>query len=810
MGTGNLREKLTLIKKAVFKFWSSKQKRVISFLSVAVVLFMVFVRIPKPLFDVSYATVLRSHDGKLLDAAIADDEQWRFPPLDSIPEKFKIALLLYEDEYFYSHLGVNPISIVRATRQNMSAGKIVSGGSTISMQTIRMALGNKKRTYGQKIIEILKTIKFELIYSKKSILKSYVNHAPFGSNIVGLNAASWRYFSRDPHKLSWGEIATLAVLPNNPKRIFPGNNHAELIRKRNLLLDKICSRGHFDENVLDLYKLEKIPTRIAALPNYTPHLLQRAIAEKKDGENIISTLDFDLQKKVSQTVKRHNIKLSEKEINNAAALVLDIKTGNVLAYVGNTSTSQYHAKYVDIITANRSPGSLLKPFLYAASLDEGIILPHQLIEDIPLYYNGFIPKNFDRKFRGVVKANEALTSSLNVPFINLLIHYGNEKFYHLLKKMGYNNLKYTPSHYGLSLILGTAETSLWEISSLYAGMARTYLNYQNRPLNLGYSTSDYSENSYYIKKNIKNSSSLKQHGYLSVGAIEATLTAMQQLKRPEQESGWESFLSRKKIAWKTGTSYGFKDAWSIGINDTYLVGVWVGNADGEARPDLVGSRSAAPLMFDLFRHLDGSSILQETPHGSAEDICIASGMLSKKTCPNNITQPLTDNFYAQAKKCTYHQTLKLNVEKTYQVDSNCYSTFDMVHESYFVLTPIQAWYYRKYHPNYTFPPPFSSNCTKKITHEKLQLLYPQNDAKILIPKEQSGKTGSVIFQAAHQNEKAKIFWHLDHSFIGVTEQTHQIAVKANPGRHLLTLVDDSGNEILKRFSIVSKKNRASL
>ena len=802
MGSSNLR-KLKKITWLVLKNLKTKSGKSFVFLLLILLMFVVLIRLPQPLFDEPYATLVLAADNRLLDVTIAQDHQWRFPPLDSIPLKFKTASLLYEDEYFNYHLGVNPVSLLRALHQNISSGEIISGGSTVSMQTIRMALGNKKRTYLQKLTEILLSLKLELKYSKKTIFEYYANHAPFGSNIVGLNAASWRYFSRPPHKLSWGEAAALAVLPNNPAGIYPGNNQKKLIEKRDKLLDKICAKGHLDKDKLKLYKAETIPSKIKALPNHAPHLLQRAISEGMVGKNIKTTLTYALQKKVTAAVKKHNAKMSLNQINNAAALVLEIKTGEVLAYVGNMATKESDEKYVDIVTANRSPGSLLKPMLYAAALDEGLILPRQLVQDIPIYYNGFIPKNFDRKFRGVIPADKALSSSLNVPFVHLLIDYGYKRFYHLLKKIGYTNLNNPPDHYGLSLILGTADTSLWGLTAIYAGMARAYLSYHERPLNSGYSHLDYRSNNY-LKTGAKiiKENSLNSSGLLSVEAIEATFKAMQQLKRPEQESGWESFLSVKKIAWKTGTSYGFKDAWAIGLNSDYVVGVWVGNADGEPRSDLVGVRAAAPLLFDLFRMLDGTSIVQDTPMGSPEPVCLRSGMLAKEACEPKVLQELTYNFVIKAKKCTYHVPLKLNQKETHQVNSNCYDVFDIATKNYFVLTPTQSWYYKNFHPNYEMPPPFLNSCMEKTNTSKIQILYPQKNAVISIPKEQGGKQGEIVFQAAHQNPKEKVYWHLDEAFIGATEQNHQISLNVAAGNHMLTLIDNFGNEIKQSFRIV--------
>lgn len=763
--------------------------------------------LPDPVFQTPYATTLRSQEGILLSASIARDQQWRFPQSDSIPNNFSTAIQLFEDEYFRWHPGVNPISITRAMYQNFRSKKVVSGGSTLSMQTVRMALGNQKRTYFQKFGEILSAFKLELLYSKREILKLYADHAPFGGNIVGINAAAWRYFGRSPFQLSWAEVATLAILPNDPSSIFPGKNQEALLLKRNFLLQKIASRGHMTKDELFLAMEESLPETIKPVPNDAYHLLHRAMTEGSAQQEIHSTLDASLQREVSRRLNIYSRKMAYNKIENAAAVILDIESGNTLAYVGNSTNRDNHGQHVDIINSRRSPGSLLKPFLYALSLDEGLITPHQLLPDIPVFYKGFSPKNFDKEFRGAVHADQALISSLNVPFVHLLMDFGYEKFHQRLRDIGFYTLDKPAGHYGLSLILGGAETTLWEISGAYASMARSMYRFEKRPYRSGYSPEDYHENRYRrggeieIENENENGNEGNADGFIRVASIRFALEAMQQVNRPDEENGWEQFTSARKIAWKTGTSYGLRDGWAIGLNDTYLVGVWIGNADGEGRPGLTGVGAAAPLMFELFDLLRGESHLVN-PFGLEKKMCKASGMLAGPNCPETYRLQLPD-YLQHTSSCQYHTIVHLNEDQTNQVNSSCYSVAKIHQASWFVLPPGQSWYYKKYHPGYRKLPPYQAGCEQSNEGELLALIYPDQSRKVHIPKEQGGTKGKVIFEAAHENKDARIFWHVDETFVGTTQGTHQQGIQAPEGLHTLTLIDDTGNEIRVTFEVLN-------
>ena len=424
--------------------------------------------LPSPLFKNKTSTVVEDSDGNLLSARIAEDGQWRFPQNKHVPLKFIASIIQFEDREFYSHPGINLKAIVRAVIQNIKQKKIVSGGSTITMQVIRLSRKGKSRTIFEKAIELALALRMELTYSKQEILSLYASNAPFGTNIVGIDAASWRYFGRDAQKLSWAEAATLAVLPNAPSLIYPGRNQERLRAKRNRLLDQLLKAKIISAETCELSKKEPLPGKPHPIPQTAPHLLQRAAKEGHEGERVISTLDGHLQERVNEIIENHHKILKANEIHNACAIILDVETGNVLTYVGNTDNTgkpEYESD-VDVINAPRSTGSILKPFLFASMLNDGELLSTTLIPDIPTQIAGYAPQNYNQTFDGGVPAKRALARSLNIPAVRMLQNYGIEKFNYNLKKFGMTTLTYTPDHYGLSVILGGAEGKLWDITGM--------------------------------------------------------------------------------------------------------------------------------------------------------------------------------------------------------------------------------------------------------------------------------------------------------------------------------------------------------
>jgi len=715
--------------------WIRSKKRIWLGLFVLLVLTWLFC-LPRQLFKgTPYSTVAESAEGELLGARIADDGQWRFPPCDTVPERFATALVQFEDRHFWWHPGVDPGALVRAAVDNVRSGHVVSGGSTITMQVIRLSR-QKERTLWQKCIEAVLATRLELRYSKRKILAMYASHAPFGGNVVGLEAAAWRWFGRPADELSWAEAATLAVLPNAPASMHPGKNREELLEKRNRLLLRLKEHGDISAETYEAALEEPLPDAPLPLPNWAYHYVERC----PRGVRTRSSIRLTLQKAVEAAVDRRSDDLAREGVADMAAVVMDNATGEIIAYVGNASPGRERpGVQVDIASAPRSTGSILKPFLYAAALEEGTILPRTLLPDIPVNLGGFAPQNFDRQYYGAVHADEALARSLNVPAVFLLRQYGVPKFHALLREAGLTTLTQAPEHYGLSLILGGAEGKLAEVTAAYAQLAMT------------------------------GAGAMAGNDRPSL-AIWYTMEALKEVNRPD-ELDWRLIRSVRKAAWKTGTSYGFRDAWAVGMTPAWTIGVWAGNADGHGVPGLTGARAAGPVMFDILNLLPADDRWFEEPNASPATwaaTCTDSGMLAGPDCPK--TEMLIPAAGLDSEPCPYHNTGE------------------------FVLPPAMEWYYKPHHPEYT-------GATRKQASTAVQFIYPQAGAVLSIPRQLSGEREGIVFRAAHHNENATLWWHLDNTYVGETTFRHELRLAPAPGQHTLTVVDDEGNTAAIRFTV---------
>lgn len=781
---------------------------------IGIIFFILFIlywfSLPHPLFKDPTCMVLEAEYGDLLGARIAADGQWRFPQKDTIPVKFIKAIITFEDQRFYYHPGVDPSALWRALLQNLRNGQVVSGGSTLTMQVIRLSRKDKPRNLYQKLVEMILATRLELTTSKREILSLYASNAPFGGNVVGLDAASWRYFGKQPKLLSWAEAATLAVLPNSPALIHPGRNRNALLEKRNRLLDKLLDEKEIDTLTCRLAKEESLPDKPHPLPRLAPHLLDRAYLEyvktrKTARSRIRTTLDVSLQNQVTNILQRHQALLSYNQIHNAAAIVLDIETGDVLAYVGNViGAGEEHGEQVDVIKAPRSTGSVLKPWLYALALQEGQILPHTLLPDIPTQLSGYRPENFYKKYDGMVPADQALIRSLNVPFIHLLQDYGLGKFHFQIKKMGLTTLNHPAGYYGLPIILGGAEGTLWDITGGYASMARTLQHfYQSRNQ---YNPDDFHAPTYLYSYHNSEKHDIpwqKEPSELSAAAIWAAFNTMQALERPDEEGNWQQFESSRRIAWKTGTSIGFRDAWAVGVDGRYAVGVWAGNADGEGRPGLLGVRSAAPILFDIFNRLPKGKWF-EMPYAEMTKIpvCKQSGYRATDLCEKDtIWAPKT---CLRAIACPFHQIVHLDKIKKWQVSADCESPENILNVSWFILPPVEEYYYRSKNPTYHSLPPFRSDCNVADNVSVMQLIYPKQPTQIYVPVDLNGELSRTVFTVAHRNPETIIYWHIDGEYLGSTQTFHSMELNPSEGKHKLTLVDEKGNRLEQAFEIIKK------
>jgi penicillin-binding protein 1C len=757
---------------------------------------------PLPRFRSPLATVVKARDGSLLGARIADDGQWRFPPSDSVPSRFEKALLTFEDGHFYIHPGINPVSLFKAFVSNLKAGRTVRGGSTITMQVARLSRGNRPRSYPEKILEMLMALKLEIFRSKKEILQMYAANAPFGGNTVGLEAAAWRYSGIPSSGLSWAEAAAYAVLPNAPSLVSPGKNQEKLKKRRDKLLLKIF-RSHFIDSVtLSLALDEPLPGEPLQLPSGSPHLTDYFYKNMK-GHNILTTIDPSVQAKATEIVNAHQKVLDNNQIHNSACIIEKVETGEVIAYVGNSASGDTTGDggKVDIIRSLRSTGSILKPILYAGMQYSGDILPNTLIADIPTRFPGFSPKNFDQTYSGAVTAASALSQSLNIPSVRMLQSFTSGRFLNLLRSAGFTTFEKPADYYGLSLILGGGETSLWELCGVYASFSRILDSYNKKQK---YTNADFHP-PVLLKNEIgKHGDSIKSEIPLSAASVWLTYEALQKVNRPEEESGWQYFSSSQNCAWKTGTSFGFRDAWAIGTTPEYVIAVWAGNADGEGRPGLTGVTAAAPILFDVLNFL-GSEKWFNLPAEEMTTItvCSQSGYRVGPDCPE------TKDIWAcpsglRSESCPYHRVLHLNKSRTARVSTACMPQAAIINEPWFVLSPAMEYYYKNKHPEYKPIPPPAPECPYDGSIPVMEFIYPSQRVKIFIPRDQTGIPTRVITEVAHRDPSKKIFWHLDNSFIATTRYIHQTEVLAEPGVHVLTAVDEDGNSVKSVFEVIGR------
>lgn len=738
--------------------------------------------LPRHLFHVPYSTVVTDRNEELLGARIASDGQWRFPPRNTTPEKIKECLITFEDKHFYHHWGVNPFAIGRAFYQNVKNKRIVSGGSTLTMQTIRLAR-NESRTFREKLIEMIWATRLEFRASKEEILSMYISHAPFGGNVVGLNAAAWRYFGHSADDLSWAESAMLAVLPNAPAMIHLSKGRKTLLDKRNRLLKQLLEKKTIDSSTYELAISEPLPDEPHPLPQIAPYLVSRFYQER-NGEYSRSTINKGIQTQIEDLAERWSNEFRRSDIRNLAILVIDIPSNQVVAYCGNVHFDQKQGgNQVDVIQAPRSTGSILKPFLYYAMLQEGSLLPDMLLPDVPVNINGFTPQNFSMQFEGAVPASEALARSLNIPAVTMLQRYGVPKFHSFLQQIGLKTINRSSSHYGLSLILGGAEATLWDVTNAYAMMGRSLLQLPQRSCSLLLPTSRITEST----------------DPFQPGAVWQTFDALKEVNRPE-EIDWKSIPSMQTIAWKTGTSYGFRDAWAVGVTPRYAVGVWVGNATGEGKPGLVGAQTAGPVLFDIFNLLPSSSWFTRPAGIFVEaEVCRKSGHLKGRFCDETDTL-LVLPAGLRTEACPYHHLVTLSANESQRIYENCANTEPTLRKSWFTLPPVWEWYYKQHHPEYKPLPPFKAGCGED-TFQPMQFIYPPMNARIKLPKQLDGSKGFLTVELAHNNPNATVFWHLDETYQAQTQDFHKISLQPAAGKHSLTAVDGEGNTISTTFFV---------
>ncbi|WP_258108041.1 penicillin-binding protein 1C [Campylobacter lari] len=706
----------------------------------------------KDLFKGAYSKVLLDKNKEILSVFLDANEQWHLES-DFIPQKLKSAVILYEDKNFYSHYGVDFLALIRAFKNNLFSSKR-SGASTISMQTIKL-LEQNKRTYFNKFNEIIKAVALESAYEKDEILKLYLNNAPYGGNLVGVASAGLFYFEKDLKDLTWSEAALLAVLPNNPGLINLEKNKDKLLKKRNVLLDRLFEKGYFSKDILTLAKAEKLPS-FKARKNLAPHLARRLLADK---EKIISSIDKKIQIKFEEKAKEYSYKLQQKGIKNLAILLADTKTSKVLAYVGSNDFYDFASfGQVDGVIAKRSVGSTLKPLLFAFAIDEGLIVPESLMLDVPTYFSNFAPQNANKKYHGFVSAKESLQKSLNIPFVSLLAEYGYEKFFYKLKDiLDFEDENF--KKYGLSLILGTKELSLEDMVKIYLGLG----NYGNFKELL------YEENAF-TKEDKK---------LISDGASFLTLQTLKDLDR----AGLRQYDFNTIISWKTGTSYGRKDAWAIGTSPKYTLGVWVGNFNGEANANLYGVSIAGELFFELLFLFDGVNLEFEKP----SDL-VAIKIENQTGYRYDYKFGFKEALYPQSANVlrTSPFLKEVFMYKNKEVDS-LDENFIHAKKKIILNLPSNAQaFFAKEKQNL------------QSSSQNLKIIYPLNNLNIILPKDLKYQQKLLI--KLINPKKEKLFWYLNQELIFEGKE-ELLPLDLKKGKYTLNIISENGASDFIKFNV---------
>ncbi|UCH66780.1 MAG: penicillin-binding protein 1C [Ignavibacterium sp.] len=720
-----------------------------------------------------YSKEILANDGTLLSAYLTEDDKWRFKTeLEEISPELIKAIIEKEDSWFYWHLGVNPISIVRALYKNFISGERVSGASTITMQVARM-LEPKERTYLNKFIEMFRALQIELRYSKNEILEMYLSLLPFGGNIEGVKSASYIYFNRPPDKLSLAQSVLLAVIPNNPNSLRLDRINDEIIIRRNYWINKFRNENVFSLNELDDAFEEPVEPNRFKIPTLAPHF-SYYVKENFKEYKIKTTLDLSIQQTAENLLLRQVKAVFYKGITNGAVLVIDNKNSSVVAYCGSADFYDDGSfGQVNGITAIRSPGSTLKPALYEYAFDNGTLTPQMKLADIPTDFNGYQPENYDLKFYGNISARFALVNSLNIPAVSLLRRSGLNNFTNFLEGCGFSEIRKQKGKLGLSLILGGCGSTLEELTRLFSAFASKG---SLHPL-------------VYRVNELANKKSVKVFSSASSFLIAEILSGMNR----NDIADLKNYSKLPKFAWKTGTSYGKRDAWAIGFNPNYTIGVWMGNFNGRGSPHLSGAEVAVPLLFDLFNTIDydtDEKWFDFPDELYKRKVCSESGLLPTKFCSNVI-----DDFAIEDKShnevCNIHNPVYVNLDETIQYCTECLPANNYKKVVYNIYQPELTVWFTENNYNITSPPQHNHNCNAKFSEKGPRILSPTEDYEYFV---EENSEQEIVLLAASDGKVNTHYWFVNDEYFGKTKPGNKIFLIPETEELKITCLDDKGRD----------------
>lgn len=681
------------------------------------------------------------------------------------------TIIRKEDRWYRYHPGVNPFAVLRAVWQNVSKGERVSGASTISMQVVRLC-ERRERTHISKLIEMFRALQLEFHNSKDEILELYLNLLPYGGNIEGIKAASYLYFGQAPQTLSPAQVTTLAIIPNNPRHLRLGMNNDRIRKERNYWLTTLAGRGYFNSDDLSMAIREPLNVQRLPAPALVPHFAIELHRKFPDQSIIHTYINQNVQKEVEMVLSSEVNRLRAGGITNGAIVVLDNHSNAVIAYAGSASFNEnQYLGQVNGCSALRSPGSALKPFLYGLAIDKGVITPRTMLYDVPQDFNGYKPGNYDETYRGTLPASQALALSLNIPAVDLANRIGVSLFIEKLSKGGLNWIEQRKKSLGLSVVLGGCGVTLSELTNFYSCLANQGIYRQLQ----------------YVKQNGRN-------------AVDTLFTAesawmvtemLTNLRRPDLPNSFESSKHLPHIAWKTGTSYGRRDGWSIGYNPDYTVGVWVGNFDGSGIPDLSGSESAAPILFRIFNTLCSVSQPDWFRKPSGIDfrlVCPESGLPPSEFCENQVMDDYIPSISPNM-KCNHKIEVLTDASGQVSYCRACLPESGYRTDFYPNLSPALISYYEEQQVSYKKIPPHNPTCSRIEKSDK-PIITSLVDGKEYILYEKSKQQLQLSCNASA--DVSRVYWYLNNRFYKESLQGEKVFFTPQPGRLKISCSDDKG------------------
>ncbi|HEX3047612.1 MAG TPA: penicillin-binding protein 1C, partial [Bacillota bacterium] len=721
------------------------------------------------------STLIFARDGQLLHAFISSDDMWRIQtPLSQISPELQKALLGFEDRWFYLHPGVNPIALGRALLQNIASRKIISGGSTLTMQIARM-MEPKKRNLGNKLWEILRAFQLELRYSKRRLLEIYFNIAPYGGNIEGVAAAAWIYFGKEPSQLSLGEAALLTVIPNSPNAYRPDLNPKRSRKGRNALLTRLLKLKFISKKAYQEAVAEEISDAKVELPRIAPHFCRDLYLKYSEVPRLTTTLDRKYQSVAEDLLRLHLNDLRSEGITNGAIIILDNRSHEVLAMVGSGDfNDRAHDGQVNAVFAPRSPGSALKPFIYAQAIYIGLVSPGHYLEDVPTDFSGYAPENYDRSFSGMVSVRSALERSLNLPAVELESRLGDQDLYSILRRAGVSTIR-SRKDYGLSIAIGGCEVNLFDLTTLYSSFANKGI--------------------YIRPRQLKTESETAGLRIFDPGTAYLITDILTGLRRPDLPTCWE-FTSLPRVAWKTGTSYGHRDAWSIGYNPLYTVGVWLGNFSGQGAPNLIGAEVATPILFELMNYLNrnhSTSWFTQPDSVGVRRVCSLSGQLPSPNCPT-----LMEELYlvdrSPDRVCECHQSVLIDNATGCRLPPD-YPVLRKSHLQKFIQWPprVGAWMESSGYEVKRLPP-LLPGWQGLLPGQPPIIRSPSLDCEYRLREGIPAEFQKICCEASAGSEVQKLYWFIDGLLLGTVKPGERLFYIPTPGRHRVVCQDDLGRQ----------------